>query len=256
MKKFLMLFVFLLCWTPVFSGADEITIYDNVSDTGASSDWYDDGEDQEVEPGAATGQEWDLEGVFYDGTYISLVGGWDFLGTEDGYSSGDIFVSTTGDAIYGSDITSVETVDGDDSFIYNTFGYEYVFDVDWDSGTWTLYEIDEDTVLLNADAFETGNPVSYVSGAVQAIAVDVAFSYESDLTDAETGFEGGTHYEVSGFDISLIVGEDGSFLVHFTMECGNDTLVGEQVPEPATMLLFGMGLLGLGAIGRKLPLKS
>ncbi len=52
--------------------------------------------------------------------------------------------------------------------------------------------------------------------------------------------------------------------VHWTMSCGNDYLDVETaytsnpggggsnpVPEPSTLILFGMGLLGIGAFGRK-----
>jgi hypothetical protein len=43
--------------------------------------------------------------------------------------------------------------------------------------------------------------------------------------------------------------------VHWTMSCGNDVIEGgDPVPEPATMLLFGAGLVGL--IGRGLKKKK
>ena len=41
--------------------------------------------------------------------------------------------------------------------------------------------------------------------------------------------------------------------LHWTMECANDVIEGSfnPVPEPATALLFGAGLAGLAAFGRR-----
>jgi hypothetical protein len=41
-----------------------------------------------------------------------------------------------------------------------------------------------------------------------------------------------------------------SIWVHLNVGCGNDLLVSE-IPEPTTMLLFGMGLLGSGSMFRR-----
>ncbi len=65
------------------------------------------------------------------------------------------------------------------------------------------------------------------------------------------GLTGDSHNAVS-VDLGFL-DHGTTFTSHFTMGCGNDNLMGEATlaPEPATMALFGIGLIGLAGIGRK-----
>jgi len=235
------LFALLLCSLPVLGSASQITIFDN---QGVNST-----EDQEVEPGAISSQEWDLEGMFFDGRYLSIVGGWDFVSVNGGIGSGDIFISTRGNVIYGETTPS--------NNLLNYYGYNYVFDVDWQNRNYSLLKINAETRVTLGSGLTTSNPVSYYSDDNYNNNGELihtgTFTYESDLTDDQTGFKGGKHYKVSEFDLSGILDSNGSFIAHFTQECGNDSIMG-QVPEPATMILLGMGLLGISTIARKFPL--
>ncbi|MBN2037588.1 MAG: PEP-CTERM sorting domain-containing protein [Chitinispirillaceae bacterium] len=240
--------------------ADDITIYDGNSDNGSYSGggWYNNGwkydtrgvkEDHEVEPNCIGSQVWDLEAFTLDqNNNLGMVGGYNFNNGVENVRGGDIFIAVDNAPVYGK---SNRGSGSGNSIVNNAFNYDYaidlVFNEDGTGGTYYVYELTEaSTVTVYYGQNDESNPWQYNSGGT--LKESGTFAYATNLSDSDVGFVGGSHYQISGIDLSFI-GGDKEFWAHYTMECGNDNLMGRgtthAVPEPGSLLLFGTGLLGL-----------
>ncbi len=243
--------------------AGNITISDN-NYTG--SDWYSNREDNETEssPNTIRTQQWDLEAMYLNGTTHTLLGGYDFKNgvthNSRNYSSGDIFVDTGANAVYGAAASGA----GTGGTTSNLYGYDYVMDLTFAGGglgSFVIRDLNTGTnVLLNrpTDVASSG-AWTYASGNNVATVDSGAFTY-GQLTAAEVlsyGLLGGdathgnndNHYYLS-IDVSYFAGTSDIF--HYTMECGNDNLMGQaRVPDSGmTLVLLGASLLGLAGLRR------
>ena len=227
----------------VQSAPVNITVYDQNGYTGYGVG----GEDKETEPGMVNKQKWDLEAFIQDGNALSLVGGYNFKYGEAGFNSGDLFFDIDGDAIYGD----IHQGNNANEIVNNTFGYDYVMDLDWTTQTYDVYSLDHnswsETTWYNLNG--GSNPWRYASGGT-LLASDLTIEYETGL---DLPFKGKLHNRLT-VDIAFL-GEGTEFTAHYTMGCGNDNIIGQgqmdSVPEPATIGLMGLGLLLLGYRKRK-----
>jgi hypothetical protein len=156
-----------------------------------------------------------------------------------------------GDAQYGAGLTG----GSGNAIVANTFGYDYVLDVDFMTLTYNIVKLtNASTTTVYYSQNQGSNPWKYNYNKNDQIIGSGTIGYLANQSDSAVGFQGGWH-NVATVDLSFLANLGfSSFTAHFTMACGNDDLIGKGVvatPEPGTLLLLGTGLLGALAFGRK-----
>jgi hypothetical protein len=239
----------------------DVTIPDTLADNDYGNPNGPDFEWNEVEAGAASGDQWDFRGfnvveVTQGVTYtLTTFGGYDFdngavgNGRAGGVSVtkdlilGDIFLDLDGDALWGATAPTFGTGLGGNPAASNAnWKWDAVIhfdpaDLDTNSGSidYTVRTLTEDasTQLLRTTDYsgtfnDKAGPWRWESGGVQIDSgTATVVNYAADAIDGSGEAGNKLTLTVDGaFLAYILANQTAATLLHLTQECGNDLLMG------------------------------
>ncbi len=247
--------VFLTAWTmtawadfiPATEGWQNITIFDNQVKPG-NTGWYGTQEDNEVEWDTINGygsirtQQFDLEAMYYnaDANQLLIIGGYDFsfypvVNQTRTILPGDIFL-TTGSTNYVLDIDySNHAQSTDYTTVYKLYSGDFTTAKTTDiksSPDWSRVSGGDEKTI-------THNNVAFFSDIYKQDAIWNGI--ENTFAAEDTRPDGYNKHHALVVDLGWMT--ENTFEAYNTMQCGNDVIIGAAVPEPASFLLLGTGLL-------------
>jgi len=183
----------------------------------------------------------------------------DLEGFNFSHKDGKVNISLTNSFGYSSYSTgwNQDLALGDIFFGFNGNTYDYGIDI----STNRLYKVDSYNGISNKSGTYYGTSIEPLAGGWEINSgtdlgqITNSFTYWPHLETNPMQGLGDTYVFEFEFDDALIseFSDYSSINFHNTIECGND-LIEESysaVPEPTTLLLFGLGSLGMAAYRRR-----